>query len=123
MKALILIAHGSRLEAANKEILHLTETLRSKAARDFDQVAAAFLELATPSIPDAIQQCIDSGAEQIVLLPYFLASGKHVATDIPSEVDKKREQYPDIEIQLLDYFGKSSQIADMLLSHLGSRGT
>lgn len=123
MKALLLVAHGSRLNSANEEIACLIGRLQSKTGSDFDRVMPAFLELAEPSIPDAIQQCVDAGAKEIILLPYFLANGKHVAQDIPSQVDKKRAQYPDIKIQLLDYFGKSPQITDTLLSCLYSRNT
>ncbi len=121
MKALVLVAHGSRLDAANREIVRLLGPLRDKAGDDFDRVMAAFLELAEPSIPNAIQQCVDNGAKEIILLPYFLASGKHVTSDIPAAADKKRAQYPHVNIRLLDYFGKSPQMTDMLLSHLYNR--
>ena len=47
-----------------------------------------FLELAEPSIPDGIQRCIDAGATEVVVVPYFLSAGRHVSEDIPAEVEK-----------------------------------
>ena len=119
MKVLILIAHGSRISAANQEIIDLAQLLQCRANKTYSQVVPAFLELADPSIPDAIQQVIDSGANEVVLLPYFLASGKHVETDIPSEVEKKQLEHPHIDIKLLDYFGRAQGIDDILLKQAG----
>lgn len=119
MKVLILIAHGSRVDSANSEIKGLAKALSHKAQASYTQVVPAFLELAEPSIPDAMQQCIDEGADELVLLPYFLAGGKHIRKDIPSEIGAKQAQYPDIKISVLDYFGKSQDIADILLRQAG----
>ena len=120
MKILVLIAHGSSLDAANREIAGLAELLQSKAANDFDRVVPAFLELAEPSIPDAIEECVECGADEVVLLPYFLACGKHVTADIPAAVREKQLQHPGVAIRLLDYFGRSPGIADALLRQAGA---
>lgn len=116
MKALLLIAHGSRRRASNDEIARLAERLRRKAGDRFHCVRHAFLELAEPSIADGIQQCIDAGAGEVYALPYFLAEGNHVAEDIPAEIAGKQKECPAVKIHLCDYLGQADEsVADLLL--------
>ncbi|MGD8843851.1 MAG: CbiX/SirB N-terminal domain-containing protein [Gammaproteobacteria bacterium] len=115
MKALLLVAHGSRREASNEEIRELTRRLAGKADDAFGYIDCAFLELAEPSIPDGIQRCIDAGAAQVTVLPYFLSAGRHVAEDIPAEVRVKQEERPDVDIRIADYLGGSAEIPTLLL--------
>lgn len=106
MKNLVLVAHGSRRQASNDEVRQLTEALRAAVGDEYQTVACAFLELAEPSIPDGIEATIDSNTREVVVLPYFLSAGRHVAEDIPGEVDKVRRRYPRVTIRIADYLGK-----------------
>ena len=115
MKALLLIAHGSRRAESNTEIARLAERVAQLAERRFDIVEHAFLELAEPSIPDGIERCIEQGAREVRVLPYFLARGTHVAEDIPGIVDAKRAERPEIEIVVTDYLGTAEELPGLLL--------
>jgi sirohydrochlorin ferrochelatase len=114
-KGLVLIAHGSRRASSNNEIRLLAERLREEAGDRFQHVGCAFLELAQPSIPNGIQACIDAGVEEVVVLPYFLSAGRHVAEDIPNEVDVKRREHPGITIRIAPYLGAAEDIVGVLL--------
>ena len=116
MKALLLVAHGSRRAASNDEVRELAQRLATKAGERYGMVDAAFLELAEPSIPDGIQCCIDRGAEEVVVLPYFLSAGRHVAEDIPNEVQVKIEQHPQVNIHIASYLGAADGVVDLLLN-------
>ena len=74
-----------------------------------------FLELAEPSIADGIQRYAAEGVNEIVLLPYFLSAGKHIAQDIPEIVAEQRNRYPHIDMQLCDYLGKRPEMEDLLM--------
>jgi sirohydrochlorin ferrochelatase len=115
MNSLLLVAHGSRREASNEEIRALTESLRHK-----DGIGCAFLELAEPSIPDGIRACIARGATRVTVFPYFLSAGRHVASDIPDEVNSVVEDYPDIEITIAPYLGAAGAMGDLILQQSGS---
>lgn len=115
MKALLLVAHGSRRAESNTEIAKLSERLASRAQDQFEIVEPAYLELCEPSIPQGIQNCIDKGATSVSVVPYFLARGTHVADDIPEEVAKKTAEYPDMDIHITDYLGTSDELVDVLL--------
>jgi len=120
MRTLLLVAHGSRREASNDEVRQLTDQLQSYINADepplFDKVSCAFLELAPPSIPDGLEYFISAGTKEIIVLPYFLSAGRHVSEDIPAEVDKVRDKYPNVKIKIADYLGSSSGICHLLLS-------
>lgn len=113
-RCLLLTAHGSRKDAANDEIRRLGKALEKKTRREFDRVMCAFLELAAPSIPQAIQDCIDGGATDIVIVPYFLSAGRHVAEDIPHIVKRKQLAYPQVKIELTPYLGAVQGVVDLL---------
>lgn len=115
MQALLVIAHGSRRAESNDEVRSLTRLIAARADGHFPIVRCAFLELAEPSIPDGIELCIRDGAQEVVVLPYFLSAGRHVAQDIPNEVRGKQEQYPQINIRIAPYLGANAGIADLLL--------
>lgn len=115
MKALLLVAHGSRRAASNDEVRELAQRLAAQAGERYDMVDAAFLELAEPSIPDGIQCCIDRGADEVVVLPYFLSAGRHVAEDIPNEVQTKIEQHPQLNIHIAPYLGSVEGVVELLL--------
>ncbi|MDN5863328.1 MAG: CbiX/SirB N-terminal domain-containing protein [Salinisphaera sp.] len=114
--ALLLVAHGSRLAASNEEVRALTQKLRNVARGRFCAVDCAFLELAEPSIPDGIDRLIAHGAAKVVLLPYFLAAGRHVSEDIPALLASKRAEHPQIDLVLAPYLGTAPAIVSLLLT-------
>ena len=115
MKALLLIAHGSRRQQSNDEVIKLTNKLRDNSAAEYAIIHASFLELADPSIPEGIKKCVDEGASSIVVLPYFLNSGRHVIEDIPNIVKDSQQNYPDIDIKIAAHLGASNMIMDLLI--------
>ncbi len=120
MKALLVVAHGSRREASNDEVRELCCRIEQEAAgEDFSLVRAGFLELAEPSIPEGIGQCLEAGADQVVVLPYFLSAGRHVSEDIPAEVEKARQQHPEASIVLAPYLGSAPGVARLLVELAG----
>ncbi len=114
-KALVVVAHGSRREASNDEVRALAERLALMPGNAYDSVTAAFLELAEPLIPDGVVQAIDAGAQEVVVLPYFLSAGRHVASDIPAEVDKAVSLRPDAHIRIAPYVGSMEDMADLMM--------
>ena len=116
MKSLLIIAHGSRRTASNDEVRQLAERVSGLADSGFDEVSAAFLELAEPSIPDGLEACIQRGAREVVVFPYFLAAGRHVVEDIPQEIAPVVARYPDVDVQLAPHLGQASALPEMIIS-------
>lgn len=115
MNALLVVAHGSRRQQSNDEVSAITDKLRASCHDDYTIVHSGFLELATPSIPDGIEQCINDGAARITVLPYFLNSGRHVVDDVPEIVNTASKQHPDVEIVIAPHLGASPLMVDLLI--------
>lgn len=111
MKALLIISHGSRKETSNQEVRDLSLKVASQLGESFDVVEAAFLELADPLIPEGIRRCADLGAKEVLIVPYFLAAGRHVIEDIPGIVDAERPLYSDVRISIAPHLGSSDAMA------------
>lgn len=120
MKALLLVAHGSRRKESNDEVLELADLLRRTDSVKTDIVHTAFLDVAEPSIPEGIAACIKDGARSITLIPYFLNSGRHVVSDIPNIVKEAAKQNPDVSIKIAPHLGESGLMAGLLIKLVNS---
>lgn len=93
MISLVVFAHGSKVEAANQAIRDVAARLEERSGY---VTAAAFLEIATPDLPGAVEKLLERGATRIVVLPYFLAPGKHAERDLPRIIHQIREAHRGI---------------------------
>jgi sirohydrochlorin ferrochelatase len=120
LRHLLIVAHGSRRAESNDEVRHLAARVSDLRSPGIDHVETAFLELAQPSIPEGLGRCVALGAREIVVFPYFLAAGTHVAQDIPEAVAAFMEQYPDIKIRLARHVGAAHGMAHTVLDAAGA---
>ena len=82
---IVVFGHGSSVPSANEAV----RAMAAKAALEgaWDLYETAFLE-ATPRLDEAISKLAERGAEQILVLPYFLTLGLHLQRDLPRLVDQ-----------------------------------
>jgi sirohydrochlorin ferrochelatase len=116
MKSLLIVAHGSRRAESNDEVRQLAERISAQTNSGFDEVSAAFLELAEPSIPEGLESCIQRGATEIVVFPYFLAAGRHVVEDIPREIAPVAAEHPRVKIHIAPHLGMASELPLVILA-------
>lgn len=114
--ALIIVAHGSRKENSNTEVMQLGKKVEALVEANYDVVKTAFLEFADPSLEESIKNSVQEGVRDIVILPYFLASGNHVTRDIPAIVNQISMMYPDVKIKLKEHVGSAEGMASLLSS-------
>jgi len=110
--ALLLIAHGSRRAAANADLSHVAAELRERGRYPIVQVS--FLELAEPNIEGGGVLCVEAGATDVILLPYFLSPGKHVVEDLTAARDRLSERFPTVRFVLAEPLGRHPLILDVL---------
>jgi sirohydrochlorin ferrochelatase len=111
--ALLLIAHGSREEAANADLRFLAQKLRERNA--YPIVEASFLELEEPTIEQGAEKCIQRGAKRVVLLPFFLSAGIHVSRDLTEAQRTLSARYAGIEFLLAEPLGRHPLLADVVM--------
>lgn len=120
MKCMLIAAHGSRRTESNEEIKALTKKVAGLSGVAFDRVECAYLELAEPSIPDAIKTLADNGAVSVLVVPYFLARGAHVASDIPEQLEIAKRANPSLKITVSEYLGASAEMPDLIIKLAGA---
>ena len=87
MKAILLIDHGSRRDAANEMMNCMANLVQTMAGPDVI-VRYAHMELAEPSISAGVRSCVEAGATELIVFPYMLSPGKHSTGDIPRMVGR-----------------------------------
>ena len=115
--ALLVMVHGSPRPQSNGAMFEVVEMVKSRQIFDF--VTVGFMECNEPTIPAAAAQCVESGAQKVVAVPYFLHAGSHVADDLPTLLEAAREEFPHVEWLMGDYLGRDERIADVVAARVG----
>jgi sirohydrochlorin ferrochelatase len=122
--AVLLIAHGSRRAEANHDLIVITDRLRDQGA--YPVVVASYLELADPSILDGVRQCVEAGADHVLMMPYFLSAGSHVTRDLERFRDEAAAEFESVKFDLCPPLGLHPLMLDIIndrLSEGGNRST
>ncbi|MBW3539839.1 MAG: CbiX/SirB N-terminal domain-containing protein [Planctomycetes bacterium] len=114
--AVLLIAHGSRREEANRDLVRLAEIVRSR--RPFRTVEIAYLEVTAPTIPDGARRAAASGAKRVLMLPYFLSAGSHVTEDLERHRAEAARTHPQSEFILCQPLGLHPLLIDVVFARL-----
>lgn len=120
--AVLVIDHGSKLEAANQSLDALVAMIASLVAENGGElfVRAAHMELASPSIAEAFAECVAAGANEVVAVPYMLAPGRHVSRDIPALVALAGERFPHVKVRVTGPLGPHALLAQLVLERATS---
>ena len=111
-RAVVLVGHGSKLQGSDEALNRVLASLRKKEPETFFQ--AAFLDVQPPCIPEGIEFCIKQGAEEVIVIPYFVQAGKHVVQDIPRIVSEAQVKYPNKIIRLGEYIGFDERVVSII---------
>lgn len=114
--AVLLVGHGSKLAGSNAALEKVISALQKKDPATFFQ--SAFLELQSPNILEGIKLCFREGAEEVVVVPYFVQTGRHVVEDIPRIVAEARAAFPQKSICLADYLGFDERIVSVVTDRI-----
>ena len=59
----------------------------------------AFLELAKPTLSEAVADLAGKGVQRVIVTPYFLAMGRHLVEDLPRLLEAARAEHPDLIVE------------------------
>ncbi len=111
---IIICDHGSRRAQSNESLKEVAERFAARFAGDCQIVEPAHMELAMPDIAASYAACVERGATHIVVLPLFLARGKHWTRDIPSLTSQAAAGYPGTTYQISEPLGIDDLLLDLL---------
>jgi sirohydrochlorin cobaltochelatase len=105
---IVLFAHGSRDPewAVPFRSLQALVAARLPLAR----VELAFLEGVPPTLAEAIDAVVASGAASVLVVPLFLAPGGHTRRDLPPMLDAARARHPGVALRLAATLGETPAV-------------
>lgn len=111
-RGIVLFAHGSRdplwrlpIEAVAAQI---------SARQPGTLVRCAYLEICTPSLPEAAADLMAAGVRELRVFPLFLGVGKHAREDLPLLIEEIRSAHPCVRIELLPAAGEYAQMTALM---------
>jgi sirohydrochlorin ferrochelatase len=117
-RAILLVDHGSQLDAANALLDEIAEGVRRR--RPDAIVEVAHMELATPSLAEGLARCAARGVSEVVVCPYFLAPGRHTSRDIPRLVEQASTAHPGLRVSVSAPLGYDERLVDLVLARADS---
>lgn len=118
MKAILLIDHGSRRDAAN-EMMNCMANLVQAMAGPGVVVRYAHMELCEPTISAGVRECVQAGATELIVFPYMLSPGTHSTGDIPRMVADAAAPYPELTVRVTSAFGVHEKLGELILGRAG----
>ncbi len=116
-RAILLVDHGSRREAANVALEAAAEAVRARAAEG-DRVAIAHMEIASPTIPEAIAALGAEGVRALVVVPWMLSPGRHAREDVPRIAREAAAAAGIEDVRVAEPLGGHPALADVALQRV-----
>jgi sirohydrochlorin cobaltochelatase len=115
--AIVLFAHGSRDPHWHEPIAAVAQAIAARSPHTV--VRCAYLELSTPSLPQAVEALVAQGIDAVRVFPLFLGMGKHAREDLPQLMQGLRQTHPQVRFELLPAAGQwpalTALLADLAL--------
>jgi sirohydrochlorin cobaltochelatase len=116
VKALLLIAHGSR-EGNCAPVMNKFIKKAEKYGR-FELIDAAYVQFERPAIKEVVDKLASLGADEIWAVPVFLFDGVHVKHDIPEQLKEAASYHPGIRVVLTRPIGYDDRMVDIIFDRL-----
>jgi sirohydrochlorin cobaltochelatase len=97
-RGMLVVGHGSRDADGVDEFWALASTIRD-AVGDL-LTGFGFIELASPTVDEAIDDLIERGATEIVSVPLVLLAAGHLKNDGPAALARARARHPEVRFSL-----------------------
>lgn len=116
--AFVVVGHGSRDSVANEEFERCVEAWRAQRADGF-AVHHAYVELARPTLDDALERAA-LGATEVVVVPLFLFSAGHMKNDVPLALARARKRLPGVRFVAARPLGVHPTLARLVVERAAS---
>jgi sirohydrochlorin ferrochelatase len=111
-QGILVVAHGSVLPGAERDVLRLAEGLRELTGARVVEVG--FLDYTEPLIPRAVASCVENGVEELFVLPFFFTGG-YLLNKCVRQVEQAAANYPHLKLNLAKPLGPHPKLADAVL--------
>lgn len=111
-KAIIILGHGSRVPDAGKHMEKVAAGLKDKYG--YGIVEVCYMSRLGPHFPEIFEKCLDQGATDVMVIPYFLHDGLHLVLDIPEMLQEVAARFPAVKLVLGENLGFDESLVDLV---------
>ena len=115
--AILLAARGTSDPEANADMFKVARLLWER--NRFPWVEPCFVSLAHPFVPEGIQRCVALGARTVLVLPYFINTGKLVHR-ISTQVEASSRELPEHRIVVGRHLGVHPNLVRLIIERAGA---
>lgn len=108
----VLVGRGSTDPDANSDLFKVARLAEDPYG--LGHAEAAFVSLAPPSVPDALDRCRRLGAKRIAVVPYFLFDGVLVRR-ISAQAGDWAARHPGVRVAVSQHLGPADPIAALVV--------
>jgi len=108
---ILIVGHGTRHALGMDEFQKFA--LQVAALEPTSRVRSCFLELASPTIAEGIDEMIGHGVRRLIVAPIMLFSARHVQVDIPREVAAAIANVPNIQVSIAAHLGCHEKLVEL----------
>jgi sirohydrochlorin cobaltochelatase len=118
---LLLVGHGTRSETGVAEFTRFVGQVRARTRGRVPAVDGGFIELARPSVADAVARLVEPGAggpRPIVAAPLVLTAAGHGKGDIPAALARELARHPGLSYCYGRPLGPHPVLQDILAARI-----
>jgi len=119
---IIILCHGSRGDNAVADLpvkmQRVVNGVTSLYGSGAVEVTWAALQFNHPTVEDAAALLTTAGVKNIIIVPYFLFSGRHIDEDIPEIIKTLKGRYPDAEFILTKPIGDNELFLPIIIDRI-----
>jgi sirohydrochlorin cobaltochelatase len=116
--AVLVVGHGTRNPVGASQLLNLVAQMQSVTEKSgqFQNTCfqGCFLELAEPSIQQAMEQLANRGVRRIIVVPVLLFTAAHAKEDIPESVASAAELFGIQVVKQTSSLGTHSSVLSLV---------
>jgi sirohydrochlorin ferrochelatase len=116
MKAILVLAHGSREKQTQDTLEKITEMTKAQLPNSI--IETAYMEFCDINLEKGLNILVEKGAKEIVVVPYFLFEGIHIREDIPGEIKEYLKKHPNVTVTMGKTLGADPRLADVLADRI-----
>jgi sirohydrochlorin ferrochelatase len=119
--AVVVVGRGSTDPDANADLAKIARLLAdrrglgvgSDPAKTLGLVEEAFVSLAEPSVPEALERCVALGARSVAVVPYFLFTGVLVER-IADQARRFAAEHPGVTVRVGRHLGVDARLVELV---------
>ncbi len=115
-RTIIILGHGSRVPGAGNNMQLVADGLQTLCG--YDSVKVCNMSRLGPHFPEIFKQCVDQGATEVLVMPYFLHDGLHLRLDIPEMLQEAAREYPQVKLILGSNLGYDEALVHLLAKRI-----